>query len=475
MTPNKMAEVTYIDLNEYIIVHRSKWVDPSGESHTVEYRARQYPPPEVDRYEVKYVEKWRDGVHVETLSPSQLITRIQHWTYAPEPVIDVAVWRQLGTREQRNYDVLMQWKQNDGGVIHLVEIIKYHMASTFDLWRDGKCIYRGHKQMLDTEEKHMKNWLIARTLHDINTYKDKLSPELQAWWGRFWAFMSDRTEETFAITQDNYDRVCLALENLRYYYSENGRTCPPSLTVDRCKQALDIFSRSLPRDPGLLPPALQPTPESPDMRSPAAERHVRPTEKEKLRVIGERLGLEINRLNQLRKDVLHLKQDVQRQSTGMPNKNDLLRELGAIYELFPALNNSAYVVFDMENRLSKDIEKKLENVRAFLTYFNIPDYPELHKIETKVTAIRDALRELLKDNKSTVKEYSEARKKTSEESNGQGNPPTGDSAAPEEAKGDNKPGLWDRIRHWRPFGRGENIKSLLLELEALGDDSLYKS
>jgi hypothetical protein len=51
----------------------------------------------------------------------------------------------------------------------------------------------------------------------------------------------------------------------------------------------------------------------------------------------------------------------------------------------------------------------------------------------------------------------------------------GDSAAPAEAKGDNKPGLWDRIRNWRFFGRGENIKSLLLELKALGDDGLYKS
>jgi hypothetical protein len=30
----------------------------------------------------------------------------------------------------------------------------------------------------------------------------------------------------------------------------------------------------------------------------------------------------------------------------------------------------------------------------------------------------------------------------------------GDSAAPAEAKGDNKPGLWDRIRNWRFFGRG---------------------
>jgi hypothetical protein len=132
MTPTKMAEVTYIDLNKYIIVHRSQWVDPSGESHTVEYRARQYPPPEVDRYQEATLEKWQDGVLVDTLSASQLFARIQHWTYAPEPAIDVQVWRQLGTRNSRNYDVCMQWKQNDGGDIHLVEIIKYHMASTFD-------------------------------------------------------------------------------------------------------------------------------------------------------------------------------------------------------------------------------------------------------------------------------------------------------------------------------------------------------
>jgi hypothetical protein len=160
----------------------------------------------------------------------------------------------------------MQWKQNDGGVIHLVEIIKYHMASTFDLIYDGKCIYRGHKQMLWVEEKYMNNWLVFRMLNDINTYQDKLSSELQAWWGRFYP---NTTEYTFAFTQYNYDRVCLALERLRYYYSQKGQKCPPSLAVDQCKQALDIFSRSLSRDPGLLPPALQPTPESPDMRPPA--------------------------------------------------------------------------------------------------------------------------------------------------------------------------------------------------------------
>jgi hypothetical protein len=242
-------------------------VDPlSGKIHRVEYRARQYPPPDVDRYEVKYVEKWQDGVHVESLSPSQLIARIRHWTYAPEPAIDVQVWRQLGTRNYRNYDVLMQWKQHEEDDLHLVEIRKYHMASTFDLIYDDQCIYRGHKQMLEMEEKHMNNWLVFRILQDINTYHDKLSPELQDWWAGFYP---NTTEYTFAFTQYNYDRVCLALENLRYYYSQKGQKCPPSLAVDQCKQALDIFSRWLPRDPGLLPPALQPTPESPDMRPPA--------------------------------------------------------------------------------------------------------------------------------------------------------------------------------------------------------------
>jgi hypothetical protein len=38
-----------------------------------------------------------------------------------------------------------------------------------------------------------------------------------------------------------------------------------------------------------------------------------------------------------------------------------------------------------------------------------------------------------------------------------------------------KPGLLDRIRNWRLFKKEGNVRSLLLELEALGDDSLYKS
>ncbi len=100
--------------------------------------------------------------------------------------------------------------------------------------------------MYDMEEKNMNKRLIYRMLQDINTYQDKLSPELQVWWGRFY---TNTTEDTFAITQYNYDRVCLALERLRYYY---GWKCPPSLSVDQCNHTLDLFSRMLPRDGVLL-------------------------------------------------------------------------------------------------------------------------------------------------------------------------------------------------------------------------------
>jgi len=196
------------------------------------------------------------------------------------------------------------------------------------------------------------------------------------------------------------------------------------------------------------------------------------SEEEKLRVIGERLAHQINRLNQLRRDVSKLKGYIQQHRNVMPSSTDFETNLGAIYALFP-VENTAFVVFDMENRLSKDIGVGLGKVQEFLTYFNVADYPELEYIEKKIEAIRDALRELLKDNKSTVTEYSEAQKKTSEESNGEDNPPVGDSAAPEEAKGDKEPGFWNRVKKWRPFGRGENIKSLLLELKALGDDSPF--
>jgi hypothetical protein len=148
-----MADVTYIDLDKYVIVQWSKWVDPvSGQIHRVEYRNRKYPPPAVDRYDVDTLEKWQDGVLVETLSARQLLARIQNWTYGPEPAIPVEVWRQLG---MPSYDVEMQWKKKEGDDIHLVEIRKYHQASSFDLFYDGKCIYHGDRNMLKMEEDYM--------------------------------------------------------------------------------------------------------------------------------------------------------------------------------------------------------------------------------------------------------------------------------------------------------------------------------
>jgi hypothetical protein len=99
---------------------------------------------------------------VETLSRDDLLARIKNWTYAPEPAIDVAVWRQLGVLV--THDVEMQWKLSEGDDVHLMEIRRYHMKATHDLWRDDKRIYEGQKQMLEEEETKMNNWLIARTL-----------------------------------------------------------------------------------------------------------------------------------------------------------------------------------------------------------------------------------------------------------------------------------------------------------------------
>ncbi len=83
-----MAEVTYIDLNKYVIWQWSKWKDPkSGASHRVEYREKKYANHAVDTWDVATLEKWQDDVLVETLSKRELHARIEHWTYDPEPAI----------------------------------------------------------------------------------------------------------------------------------------------------------------------------------------------------------------------------------------------------------------------------------------------------------------------------------------------------------------------------------------------------
>ena len=226
-----MAEVTYIDLNKYVIWRWAKWTDPqSGARHRVEYREKKHADPQVDTWAVATLEKWQDDVFVETLSKSVLHARIQKWQYAPEPEIPHDVWRQLGAN--KSHEVLMQWKLRAGDDVRLMSIRRY--GFTYDLFRDDTKIYEGTAQLLEDEEATMNEWLIGRTLHDIHTYRDKLPEEMRAWWGRF-------EGDGFAFTQDNYDRVRLAIENLRHYYRENGQPCPEALTVDRCKRALDIW------------------------------------------------------------------------------------------------------------------------------------------------------------------------------------------------------------------------------------------
>jgi len=196
----------------------------------VEYREKKNADPKVDTWDVATLEKWQDDVFVETLSKTVLHARIKEWQYAPEPEIPHEDWRQLGVN--KTHDVLMQWKLREGDDVRLMSIRRY--GFTYDLFRDDTCIYEGRTQLLEDEEKAMNNWLIGRTLHDIHTYRDKLEEGLRAWWGRF-------EGDGFALTQENYDRVCLALENLRHYYREHGQPCPEALAVDRCQRALDIF------------------------------------------------------------------------------------------------------------------------------------------------------------------------------------------------------------------------------------------
>jgi hypothetical protein len=169
----KMAEVTYIDPNEYVIVHWSTWTDPtSGASHRVEYRDTRYAHHDEDAYDVATLEKWQDGVLVETLSRGQLLTRIKKWTYAPEPEIGYEVWRQLGVL--CTHDVEMQWKVNEEDGVHLMEIVRYHQNSTHDLWRDGKRLYEGQLQMLEEEQTKMNTWPRARAPEEGGGFKSHL-------------------------------------------------------------------------------------------------------------------------------------------------------------------------------------------------------------------------------------------------------------------------------------------------------------
>jgi hypothetical protein len=153
----KMANVTYIDLKQYVIVHWAKWTDPqSGASHWVEYRDTRYALHDKDALNVVSLEKWQDGVFVETLSREDLRARIRKWTYDPEPAMQMEEWWELVIK---TYDVNMQWRVKARHGVHLIEIRRRRTQTSQDLYRDGKRLYAGYLQMLQEEQTKMKEWL----------------------------------------------------------------------------------------------------------------------------------------------------------------------------------------------------------------------------------------------------------------------------------------------------------------------------
>jgi hypothetical protein len=152
----KMAKVTYIDPKQYVIVHWAKWQDPSGARYWVEYRDTRYAHHDEDAYDRVSLQKWQNGVLVETLSRAEFRARMKKWTYDPEPAIPDAVWWQL---ELVTYDVKMQWTVQERNGVHLMEIRRYRLQTSQDLYRDGKRLYAGYLQMLQEEQTKMKEWL----------------------------------------------------------------------------------------------------------------------------------------------------------------------------------------------------------------------------------------------------------------------------------------------------------------------------
>ncbi len=71
----------------------------------------------------------------------------------------------------------------------------------------------------------------------VHTY---LSQPQRQWWQKFY---TRHTQHDFEITQDTYDRVDLALTNIRYEYKKLVAlpADPPGLSTADCKHTLNIF------------------------------------------------------------------------------------------------------------------------------------------------------------------------------------------------------------------------------------------
>jgi hypothetical protein len=149
-----MVEVTYTDLNKYVILHMSKWVDPrSGEIHRVEYRRCRYLSPGVGWY----LAKWQDG-EVQTLSRKELQAYVNLWKNDSENNIPHQVVDEL---KNPTYEVVLQFQENEGVDRHLVEIRKY-ANDDHQLYRDRHLLKRLNSEEFAMELQLKQQWEAER-------------------------------------------------------------------------------------------------------------------------------------------------------------------------------------------------------------------------------------------------------------------------------------------------------------------------
>jgi hypothetical protein len=78
-------------------------------------------------------------------------------------------------------------------------------------------------------------------IQEMNTHAPfTFSENLQTWWDTFYV---PHTQATFPITQRDYDRVCLLLNNIQYSLEP---VVPHGLSPSDCTETLNIFCSLLP-------------------------------------------------------------------------------------------------------------------------------------------------------------------------------------------------------------------------------------
>jgi hypothetical protein len=152
-----MAEVSYTDLNKYVIIHMLKWVDMrNGVIHRVEYRVVKYMSPGTGLY----LEKWQDGA-VQQLSIKELQTYVNLWKNDTEHNIPQQVVDELNNP---TYEVVLQFQKNEGDVRNLVEIRKYP-NDDHQLWCDRQFVKRMNPSEFVMEQTKKEQWEFGKSVH----------------------------------------------------------------------------------------------------------------------------------------------------------------------------------------------------------------------------------------------------------------------------------------------------------------------